>query len=76
MIEKKPYGTNGFIDFSKLWSVLQEKGYNKRWLRKNGIHSNTISKLTKNENVTCEVIANICRLLDVQPGEIMEYKPK
>nr|DAE66782.1 MAG TPA: putative transcriptional regulator [Bacteriophage sp.]DAX05429.1 MAG TPA: putative transcriptional regulator [Bacteriophage sp.] len=33
-----------------------------------------MAKLTKNENVTCEVICNLCRLLNCQPGDIMEYK--
>lgn len=70
------YGKNGYIDFSRLWNVLDKKNLNKQWLRNNGIHANTMSKLTKNENVTCEVICNVCGLLDVQPGDIMEYVPE
>lgn len=73
-INKKTYGTNGIIDFSRLWELLERKGYNKQWLRNNGIHSNTVAKLAKNQNVTCEVIANICHMLNCQPWEIMEYK--
>ena len=68
------YGKNGYIDFSKLWEILKEKKVNKQWLRNNGIHSCTISKLVKNENVTCEVIAHLCRLLNCQPSDFMEYK--
>ena len=68
------YGANGWIDFSRLWTLMEKKKLNKQWLKNNGIHSNTVAKLTKNENVTCEVICNLCRLLDCQPGEIMEYK--
>lgn len=68
------YGENGYIDFSKLWAVMDKKELNKQWLKNNGIHSNTVAKLTKNENVTCEVICNLCRLLNCQPGQIMEYK--
>lgn len=75
-INKMPYGTNGIIDFSRLWELLKRKGYNKQWLKNNGIHSNTVAKLTKNENVTCEVIANLCNLLNCQTWEIMEYKKK
>ena len=45
-IEKKPYGYNGYMDFSRLWDVLKRKGHNKQWLKNNGIHSNTIQKLT------------------------------
>ena len=73
MIEKTPYGTNGVISFNRLWHYMNKMGYNKQWLRNNGIHSNTISKLVKNQNVTCEVIANLCNLLDCQPWDIMEY---
>lgn len=68
------YGKNGYIDFSKLFFLLEEKQKNKQWLRDNGLHAATVAKLTKNANVTCEVICHICRLLDCQPGDIMEYK--
>ena len=70
------YGKNGYIDFSKLWLLLEQKGYNKQWLRNNGLHSNTVAKLSKNENVTCEVIATLCNLLNCQPNDIMMYKTK
>lgn len=71
---KTSYGEHGYMDFENLWKILKVRGYNKQWLRNNGIHSNTIAKLTKNENVTCEVLANLCYLLHCQPWDIMEYK--
>lgn len=74
MIKKEPYGTHGIIDFTRLWGVLERKGYNKQWLKDHGIHSNTVAKLVKNENVTCEVLAKLCELLNCQIWEIMEYK--
>lgn len=74
VIKKIPYGEHGIIEFSRLWALLERKGLNKQWLKNNGIHSNTVAKLTKNENVTCEVLANLCHLLNCQPWEIMEYK--
>ena len=67
------YGENGYIDFSKLWILLDKKNVNKQWLKNNGLHSNTVAKLTKNENVTCEVISHLCKLLNCQPSQIMEY---
>lgn len=73
-MEKKPYGYNGYIDFSKLWALMEKKKVNKQWLRNNGLHSNTVAKLSKNENVTCEVIAHLCKLLKCQPSQIMEYR--
>lgn len=69
------YRKCGYISFDKLWALLKEKGKNKQWLRNNGMHANTISKLTKDENVTCEVICHLCHLLDCQPVDILEYVP-
>lgn len=71
---KVPYGENGYMSFDKLWKALEVRGKTKKWLRDNGIHSNTVAKLAKNENVTCEVLSNLCNLLDCQPWDIMEYK--
>lgn len=69
------YGKHGYIDFSKFWNMLEKKNKNKQWLINNGIHRNTVYKLVNNENITCEVICNLCNLLGCQPGQIMEYKP-
>jgi len=45
-------------------------------LRKNaGISSSSLAKLTKNENVTTEVLSKICRELDCDVADIMEYIP-
>lgn len=67
------YGENGYIDFAKFWGLMNKKGKNKQWLINNNIHRNTVYKLVNNENVTCEVICNLCRLLECQPGDIMSY---
>ena len=67
------YGKHGKIDFSGLWQLMEKKKLNKEYLRKHGVHSNTIQKLVKNENVTCDVIATLCYLLNCQPKQIMVY---
>lgn len=69
------YGKHGYIDFRKLWILLETKEKNKQWLRNNGLHANTVSKLVKNENVTCEVISHLCYLLECNPEDILEYVP-
>ena len=71
---KNPYGTNGIIDFSRLWELLERRGHNKSWLMSNCINANKNFKHRKNENVTCEVLAHLCHLLDCQVWEILEYK--
>lgn len=68
------YGDNGIIDFKNLWVTLEKKGKNKSYLRENGIHSNTIQKLVKNENVTCEVLARLCSLLGCDLSDICDFK--
>lgn len=69
------YGNNGYIDFSRLWDVMEKRKVNKQWLKNNGVHSNTVAKLVKNDNVTTEVICHLCYLLKCQPKDIMTYVP-
>lgn len=62
------------IKFEKLFSLLKERGHTSTyWLRQNGLHSSTVSKLKKNERVTTDTINALCKLLDCQPADIMEY---
>lgn len=70
----REYKKYGYIDFSKLWTLLEKKKLNKQYLINNGIHKTTLYKLVNNENVTCEVIAKLCYILDTQPRNILEYK--
>lgn len=69
----RKYKEYGYIDFSKLWEVMKRKGHKKQYLLNNGIHKTTLYKLANNENVTCEVIAKLCYILNTQPKNIMEY---
>lgn len=71
----RKYKEYGYIDFSKLWTLLQKKKLNRQYLINHGIHKTTLYKLVSNENVTCEVIAKLCYILDTQPKNIMEYIP-
>lgn len=57
------------------FNYLESKGLNKRWLRLNGLHPNTVDRLVKDGYVSTEIIERICNLLDCQPGDIMEYVP-
>lgn len=71
---KEPYGTHGRIDFTRLWEYLKIRGYNKQWLKDRHIHSNTIAKMVKNENVSCDVLCRLCDILNCRLDEIAEYK--
>ncbi len=60
------------LSYNKLWILLDVKGMKKTDL-KAIMSGSTLAKLGKNETVSSAVIENICKFLDCQPGEIMEY---
>lgn len=63
----------GEIKFYKLMDLLNRKNISKEQLRVAiGASSATISKLSKNENVSLDIIEKICVYLECQPGDIME----
>jgi putative transcriptional regulator len=62
------------ISFKKLFDLLQSKGHSSTyWLRQNGFHSATVTKLKKNQTVNTDTIDALCDLLNCQPGDIMEF---
>lgn len=75
MSGKREYGKHGYIDFSKLWEYMKKHHINKEYLYRHGIHKTSIYKMQNNENVTCEVIARLCYILNTQPSKILEYRP-
>lgn len=64
------------IDYTKLFALMKEKGLTTYRIRKEKIISETtLQKLREGKTVTTEAIANLCKALDCQPGDIMEYVP-
>ncbi|MFL8492713.1 helix-turn-helix domain-containing protein, partial [Clostridioides difficile] len=58
-----------------LIDLLNRRGITKEELRlKIGASSTTIAKLSSNKNVSLDVIDKICKALNCQPGDIMEYE--
>lgn len=54
--------------------TLKESGYNTTKLRKEKLlGENAIQSLRKNEMVGIIALEKICRLLDMQPGNIIKY---
>ena len=55
---------------------LKEAGYSTYRIRKDNLLGQaTVQKLREGEPVSWANIATICRLLECQPGDIMEYVP-
>ena len=62
------------IKYFKLFDTMARRGLKKMYLVNDvGISAPTLAKLSKGENVETNVISKICKALDVQPGDIMEY---
>ena len=62
------------IVYYKLFDLLNRRKMKKGEL---GIEANvskgTMTKLTNNKTVQTDVLARVCKALDCQPGDIMEY---
>lgn len=64
------------INYNRLWHLLIDKGMKKKDLRKAaGISTNTLAKLSKNENVSTSIIAKICEALNCNVEDVMEFVP-
>ena len=65
------------ISYNKLWKLLIDKKMSKDDLRKAaGIAPNTMTRLRRDEEVTLTVLNKICKTLDVDIGDIMEFLPE
>lgn len=61
-------------NYNKLWKLLIDKGMKKKDLQKAaGVSSSVITKLGKGEDVTTTVLAKICKALNCNIGDIMEF---
>lgn len=54
--------------------TLKESGYNStRILKENIISQSAMQKLRKNEMVGIKTLEQLCKILDMQPGNIIKY---
>ncbi len=64
------------FSFNPLWKILIDEGMTKEQLRVAlKLSPSTIAKMGKGENISMEVLEKICRYLNVQPGDLLEYVP-
>ena len=63
------------ISYNKLWKLLIDKNMNKSSLCKvTGISNGTVAKMTNGETVTLTVMEKICKVLQCDIGDVLEFK--
>jgi DNA-binding Xre family transcriptional regulator len=63
------------ITYEKLWTVMKEKGITQYALiKQHHISPGQITRLKRNESVSTHTIELFCRILQCQPGDLMEYQ--
>lgn len=64
------------LRYYKLFDLLNRRGLKKTDLFQiAGLTSPTLAKLSKGATISSETINKICKGLNCQPGDIMEYVP-
>ena len=62
------------VNYNKLWKPVNDKNISKNKPKNNTeIGPNTLAKLGKNQRVSLEVLEKICRELDCNFGDIIDY---
>lgn len=62
------------FSYSKLWKLASDKGLNKTQLRDlAGITNQSLSRLSKDQNVRLDILERICGALNCRIEDIMEY---
>ncbi len=57
--------------------ALKEAGYNStRILKENILSQSAMQKIRKGDMIGIKTLEQLCDLLDMQPGDIIENKPK
>jgi putative transcriptional regulator len=58
-------------------AALKEKGYNTNKIRtENLLSQSTLQKFRQQQGVSWENLETLCRLLNCQPGDIVEFVPE
>ena len=64
------------VSYNKVWKLLIDKEMKKVDLRDQaGLTTNVLAKLGKNEHVSTQSLEKICRILECEVGDILEFIP-
>ena len=63
------------FSYNKLWKILIDKRMTKKTLmERTGVSKATFAKMYKGESVSLDVIARICKVLEVDIGDVVELE--
>jgi DNA-binding Xre family transcriptional regulator len=64
------------VSYKKLWHILLDRDLKKKDLvTLAGVSSYTVSKLSRGDNVTTDILQKICNALECNIGDIMDILP-
>jgi len=64
------------VSYKKLWKILIDKDMKKKDLQKaSGVSWASITKLSKGETVSMDILIKICKVLECDIGDIMQLVP-
>ena len=65
------------ISYKKLWKLLIDKDMKKKDLQSSaGISWASVSKLSKGEAVSMDVLIKVCKAMNCDIGDVVEFIPK
>ena len=64
------------VSYKKLWHILIDRNMKKKDLEAlAGINHYTMSKMSRDENVTTDVLGKVCAALDCKVEDIIDFLP-
>lgn len=65
------------VSYKKLWHILLDRDMKKKDLQEAAeLTSYAMNKLSRDENVTTEILGKICKALDCSTDDIIEFLPQ
>ena len=65
------------IIYDRLWKTMKQKGMTQyKLIREYGFSTGQLDRLRKNENISMYTLNTLCRILDCEVEDIIEYKPE
>lgn len=64
------------VSYKKLWHILIDRNMKKKDLEElAGINHYTMNKMSRDENVTADVLGKVCNALDCKVEDIVDFLP-